>query len=78
MTHNLRRRFWFESALAFGSLTAFCLTIISSSWIETLTGLDPDSGSGVAELVVVVTLMAVTISAFGTARNEFKRARTKS
>jgi len=49
MPHNLRMRFWFECALVLVSLSALALTLISSSWIETLTGLDPDSGSGAAE-----------------------------
>ena len=48
MPHNLRMRFWFECALVLVSLSALALTLISSSWIETLTGLDPDSGSGAA------------------------------
>jgi hypothetical protein len=74
MTHNLRTRFWFESALALVSLAALVLTLISKSWIETVTGLDPDGGSGAAEWAVVVVLTAVTISAVGMARIELKRA----
>jgi hypothetical protein len=74
MTHNLRTRFWFESALALVSLSALVLTLISKSWIETVTGLDPDSGSGAAEWTVAVALTAVTISAVGMARVELKRA----
>ena len=74
MTHNLRTRFWFESALALVSLAALVLTLISKSWIETLTGLDPDGGSGAAEWAVAVALTAVTISAVGMARVELKRA----
>jgi hypothetical protein len=74
MTHNLRTRFWFESALALVSLAALVITLISKSWIETLTGLDPDGGSGAAEWAVVVALTAVTISALAIARVELKRA----
>jgi hypothetical protein len=74
MTHNLRTRFWFESALALVSLAALLMTLISKSWIETLTGLDPDGGSGAAEWAVAVALTAVTISAVGMARVELKRA----
>lgn len=74
MPHNLRMRFWFECALVLVSLSALVLTLISNNWIETLTGLDPDSGGGTAEWVVVVALMAVTISAFGMAGVELKRA----
>jgi len=74
MPHNLRMRFWFECALVLVSLSALALTLISSSWIETLTGLDPDSGSGAAEWAVVVALMAVTISALGMAGVELRRA----
>lgn len=74
MTHNLRTRFWFESALALVSLAALVITLISKSWIETLTGLDPDGGSGAAEWAVAVALTAVTISALAIARVELKRA----
>lgn len=74
MTHNLRTRFWFESALALVSLAALVLTLISKSWIETVTGLDPDGGSGAAEWAVVVALTAVTISTVVLARVELKRA----
>jgi hypothetical protein len=74
MMHNLRTRFWFESALALVSLAALLVTLISKSWIETLTGLDPDGGSGAAEWAIAVALTAVTISAVGMARVELKRA----
>jgi hypothetical protein len=74
MTHNLRMRFWFEPVLALVSLAALVLTLISRSWIETLTGLDPDSGSGATEWGIVAALMAVTISAVVMARVELKRA----
>ena len=74
MTHNLRTRFWFESALALVSLAALLVTLISKSWIETLTGLDPDGGSGAAEWAIAIALTAVTISAVGMARVELKRA----
>jgi hypothetical protein len=74
MTHNLRTRFWFESALALVSLAALVLTLISKSWIETLTGLDPDAGSGAVEWAVAVVLTTVTISAVGMAHVELKRA----
>jgi hypothetical protein len=74
MTHNLRTRFWFESALALVSLAALAITLISKSWIETVTGLDPDGGSGAAEWAVVVALTAVTISTVVLARVELKRA----
>jgi hypothetical protein len=74
MTHNLRTRFWFESVLAVVSLVALVMTLISKSWIETLTGLDPDGGSGAAEWAVAVALTAVTILAVGMACVEVKRA----
>jgi hypothetical protein len=74
MTHNLRTRFWFESALGLASLAALVLTLISKSWIETLTGLDPDAGSGAAEWAVAVALTALTIMAVGMAGVELKRA----
>lgn len=74
MTHNLRTRFWFESALAVVSLATLVMTLISKSWIEILTGLDPDGGGGAAEWAVAMALTAVTISAVGMACVELKRA----
>jgi hypothetical protein len=74
MTHHLRKRFWFESALGLICLAALLLTATSSNWIETFTGLDPDGGTGAAEWAIVVALMALTIAAVGLACRELRRA----
>jgi len=55
-------RYRFEAGLFafFVGLTA--LTLLWPSWIERLTGLDPDGGDGVTEWVIVVGLVALSVT----------------
>jgi hypothetical protein len=74
MTDHLRRRFWIELALAVLSFAALALTLIARDWIEKLTGLDPDHGSGAVEWAVVVILLVTTVATSTLARREWRRA----
>jgi hypothetical protein len=76
MAHPLRKRFWLELALAVLSLAAIALIVVSSSWVEKLTGLDPDQGSGALEWAVVAFLVCATASMGALARSELRRAAT--
>ncbi len=59
-THRLRRRLHLESLLSASFLVLFVVTAVSAEWVEALTGLDPDGGSGVLEwgLTAVLGLCA--------------------
>jgi hypothetical protein len=72
---TLRARFWAELILAAVTGVLAVVTIFWSDWIEALTGLDPDSGSGSAEWLVVAVLAVVTLALAAGARHEWRRAR---
>jgi hypothetical protein len=74
MRPTMRARLWVEVVLAVGSGAALVLTLVSKEWIELLTGLDPDHGSGSAEraIVAVSALLLITCATLG--RYEWRRA----
>jgi hypothetical protein len=74
MTKVPRRRFWPELTLAVLSSVLFLLTLVWRDWIEKLTGLDPDGGSGSVEWVVVALLFAVAVWLSVLARREWRAA----
>jgi hypothetical protein len=70
---RLRRRLRIEVVLAIISAALCILTLVTPEWIEALTGLEPDSGSGALEWVVAgVFLVAAGVSA-GLARRDYRR-----
>jgi hypothetical protein len=74
MRPALRVRFWVEVVLSVVSGVSLVLSLVWKEWIEMLTGLDPDNGSGSAEWAVVV-LSALTLITFATlSRFEWRRA----
>jgi O-antigen/teichoic acid export membrane protein len=75
MKKQVQIRMWLE--LILGSITGalFLLTLLSREWIEIVFGLDPDSGSGALEWLIVGGLLAVTITLFVLARVEWRRSR---
>lgn len=75
MSPGLRHRFWLESLL--GSITGVIaiITLFWHDWIETIFGVDPDKGNGSAEWLVVLILLAVTLTLANGARLEWRRAR---
>jgi len=82
---NPRRRtwllvlFWAELILAAAAAVLAVATAIHPDWIEELTGLDPDAGSGSAEwavtLVLALAAVALAIGARFT-RTALRPART--
>ena len=59
-----------EGVLAIASALVAQATVVSPHWIEDLTGLEPDGGSGSAEWGTVVVLRAVSAAAAALARLE--------
>ena len=74
MPSGLRRRFWLESVC--GSVTGIVavITLFWQDWIETVFRVDPDSGNGSAEWLVVVVLLLATVTLALGARREWRRA----
>jgi hypothetical protein len=70
---RLRTRVRLEVALACLSAGLFALTLANPEWIEALTGLDPDAGSGALELLVSASLLAVAVVLALLARRDRRR-----
>jgi hypothetical protein len=70
---RLRRRLRIEVVLAVISAALCVLTLVIPEWIEELTGLEPDSGSGALEWIIAgVFLVAAVVSAV-LARRDYRR-----
>ncbi|MQS10917.1 ABC transporter permease [Streptomyces kaniharaensis] len=73
-----RPRFWLETALGSLSGLLFLITLAWPEWIETLLGVDPDAGSGVAEWLVAALAASVTAACALAARIEWRRTHSSS
>lgn len=62
MRGALRKQFYLESAAGLTSITLLILALAWRNWIEIAFGLDPDRGSGLAELAVVVFFAAIALT----------------
>lgn len=71
----VRARFYVEAGLAVLTTSLGVLTILWTEWIEALTDLEPDAGSGSAEWLVVAALFLVAATSAVLARREYRRAR---
>jgi hypothetical protein len=69
------RRIVAESALAFMAAVLAIVTAINAEWIEWLTGMDPDGGSGALEWGVVVILALGAVISGVLARRDLLRWR---
>jgi hypothetical protein len=56
-----RRRLWIETALACTSFVLLLVTVVWHDWIEVVLRVDPDGGSGLAEVLVGAALLAVAL-----------------
>ncbi len=75
MKSELRRRFWFETALAIVTCILFTITLVQRDWIEIVFGIDPDSHNGALEWLIIGTLLAVTLALSTLVSYEWRRAR---
>ena len=70
---RLRMRLRIEVVLAVISAALCVLTLVFPEWIEELTGLEPDAGSGALEWIIAgVFLVAAVVSAV-LARRDYRR-----
>jgi hypothetical protein len=74
MDRKLPITFWLESFAAAASTLLFVVTLITPEWIELLTGLEPDRGSGTLEIAIAVGLAAVAVGSGVLARSGYRRA----
>lgn len=74
MKRGLRRRFWPEAGLGVITAVLFLVTLVRRDWIEALFGIDPDSGSGSVEWLIVGSLLVATLALFSLAAYEWRRA----
>jgi hypothetical protein len=74
MTRHPRRRFWIESAILVLSVASLAATLIDKEWIEALTGLDPDAGSGALEWGLTLAFAAAALLSASLAWLEWRRA----
>jgi hypothetical protein len=49
------------------------VTTLLPTWIESMTGLDPDAASGTAEWVIVALFAVAAVSAAAIARHDFAK-----
>lgn len=64
----LRVLFWAEVILAAAAAVLAIATAIHPDWIEELTGLDPDAGSGSAEWAITLALALAAVALAAGAR----------
>jgi hypothetical protein len=74
LRRTLRRRYWFEVALAVLTGILLILTLITREWIEELFGVDPDGGSGALEWAIVIGLLLITVITVVAALHEWRHA----
>jgi len=68
-------RFWLEVALATITGILFVVTFFWNDWIELVFHVDPDSGGGSLERLLVGVLLVLTIVCVVLARFEWRRIR---
>jgi hypothetical protein len=74
MFGSVRRRFWAESVSAAMAVVLTLITVVWPHWIEIVTGIAPDGGSGALERAVVAGVAATAILLAAAARAEWRRA----
>ena len=75
MRNALRWYFWLETGIAVITAILFVITLVWRDWIEVIFNIDPDSGSGSLEWLVVGALLVVTLALITLAGYEWRRAR---
>jgi hypothetical protein len=70
---TVRACFWLEAGLAALCGALALLTAFAHTWIETVTGLDPDHRNGSLEWAIVAALLLACLAAGAAARAEWRR-----
>ena len=72
----LRRRLRIEVVLTIISAALSILTVLFPDWIEELTGLEPDAGSGALEWAIAGIFLAAAVVSALLARRSYRRLAT--
>ena len=67
-------RFHLEVTVAAVTASLFLVTLIWKDWIEIVSGVDPDRGSGALEWAIVLAMGLAALTSAVLARWEWKRA----
>jgi ABC-type thiamin/hydroxymethylpyrimidine transport system permease subunit len=70
---RLRRRLRIEVVLAVISAVLCVLTLVFPEWIEELTGLEPDAGSGALEWIIAGAFLVAAVVSAVLARRDYRR-----
>ena len=70
---RIRRRLHVEVVLAGISIALGVLTLVFPEWIEELTGLEPDAGSGALEWIIAGVFLVGAVVATVLARHDYRR-----
>jgi hypothetical protein len=73
MERRLRTRLRVEMILAAISAGLFILTLINAEWIEALTGLEPDAGSGALEWLIAAAFLVAAVVIALMARRDYRQ-----
>jgi hypothetical protein len=73
METRLRRRMRIEAVFAGVSAALFALTLVFPTWIEALTGLEPDADSGALEFLLAGAFLLLAIGSGVLARRDHRR-----
>jgi hypothetical protein len=73
---RLRKRLHIEVVLAVISAALCVLTLAIPEWIEELTGLQPDAGSGVLEWIIAGIFLAAAAVSAALAARDYRRLAT--
>lgn len=68
MRSTIRRLFWCEVCFSVAALVTLAVTLVWPSWIELALGVDPDRGSGAAELAIAIASAAIAVASGALAR----------
>lgn len=75
MKKGLRPIFWIETALAVLIAVLLVATFIRNDWIEVVFHVDPDSGNGSFEKLIIGVLFVILFALFALAAVEWRRWR---
>ena len=76
MRRRLKTRMTVEGLSGLTSLVLAVLTVVNREWIEELTGLEPDAGSGALEWLIVIAFGLAAVLLGRMAWRDRQRLRT--